>query len=105
MGRWLAKLPKPAGVLGCNDDSAHRLLNAAHRNRIRVPDEIAVMGVDDDELFNTLVTPSLSSIAIPAEQVGFEAAALLDRIMDGYKPSEDPLLLPPVRIVANPPMC
>ncbi len=101
MGRWLAKLPKPAGVLGCNDDWAHRLLNAAHRNRIRVPDEIAVMGVDDDELFNTLVTPSLSSIAIPAEQVGFEAAALLDRIMDGYKPSEDPLLLPPVRIVAR----
>jgi LacI family transcriptional regulator len=101
LGKWLVELPKPIGVLGGNDDWAHRVLNAAHRNGIKVPDEMAVMGVDDDELFNTLVTPSLSSIAIPAEQVGFEAAALLDRIMDGKKQPADPILLPPVRIVAR----
>ena len=84
-----------------NDDWAHRVLIAAHRNNIKVPDEMAVMGVDDDELFNTLVTPSLSSIAIPAEQVGYEAAAMLDRIMDGHKPKRDPMLLQPVRVVAR----
>ena len=97
LGKWLAELPKPIGVLGGNDDWAHRVLIAAHRNNIKVPDEMAVMGVDDDELFNTLVTPSLSSIAIPAEQVGYEAAAMLDRMMDGHKPKRDPMLLQPVR--------
>jgi LacI family transcriptional regulator len=101
LGEWLAELPRPIGVLGSNDDWAHRLLNAARRRGIKVPDEMAIMGVDDDELFNTLVTPSLSSIAIPAEQVGYEAAALLDRIMDGKRPPAEPMLLPPVRVVAR----
>jgi LacI family transcriptional regulator len=96
---WLPSLPRPAAVLGCNDDWAHRVLNIARRNGIRVPDELAVLGVDDDELFNTLVTPSLSSIALPAEQIGYQAAALLDRIMDGQKAGADPVLLPPVRAV------
>jgi LacI family transcriptional regulator len=101
LGKWLAELPKPIGVLGGNDDWAHRVLIAAHRNNIKVPDQMAVMGVDDDELFNTLVTPSLSSIAIPAEQVGYEAAVMLDRIMDGHKPRSELKLLPPVRVVAR----
>jgi LacI family transcriptional regulator len=96
---WLPSLPRPAAILGCNDDWAHRILNIARRNGIRVPDELAVLGVDDDELFNTLVSPSLSSIALPAEQIGFQAAALLDRIMDGYIPGPEPIHLPPVRVV------
>ena len=85
LGKWLLALPKPAGVLGCNDDWAHRVLNEARRQGLKVPDQIAVMGVDDDELFNTLVTPSLSSIALPAEQIGYEAAATLDRLMNGVQ--------------------
>lgn len=96
---WLPNLPRPAAILGCNDDWAHRVLNIARRNGIHVPDDLAVLGVDDDELFNTLVTPSLSSIALPAEQIGYQAAALLDRIMDGYQPGPDPIHLPPLRVV------
>jgi LacI family transcriptional regulator len=99
LGQWLVGLPKSIGVAGCNDDWAHRLLNTARRTGLKVPDEIAVLGVDDDELFNTLVSPSLSSILLPLEQIGFEAAAMLDRIMDGGKPDVDPKLLPPVRVV------
>jgi LacI family transcriptional regulator len=99
MGNWLTGLPKPIGVLGCNDDWAHRLLNTARRNGLKVPDEIAVMGVDDDELFNTLVTPSLSSIALPLEEIGYQSAALLDRMMDGEELEELSVLLPPVRVV------
>jgi LacI family transcriptional regulator len=57
------------------------------------------MGVDDDELFNTLVTPSLSSIALPLEEIGYQAAALLDRMMDGQELDESSVLLPPVRVV------
>jgi LacI family transcriptional regulator len=101
LGQWLMSLPKSIGVLGCNDDWAHRLLNAARRNGLKVPDEIAVLGVDDDELFNTMVSPSLSSIALPLEEIGYQAAALLDRIMDGEQPPEPTVLLPPVRVVAR----
>ncbi len=98
LDKWIVKLPKPIGVLGCNDDWAHRILNAARQQGVRVPDEMAVLGVDNDELFNALVTPSLSSLELPTEQIGFEAAAQLDRLMDGEK--LDPLtLLPPVRVV------
>jgi LacI family transcriptional regulator len=99
LGQWVADLPKPIGVLGCNDDWAHRVLNVARRRGIQVPDEVAVLGVDNDELFNTLVTPSLSSIATPAEQIGHEAAAQLDRMMNGEKLGYGPTLLAPLRVV------
>jgi LacI family transcriptional regulator len=97
--KWIVDLPKPIGVLGCNDDWAHRVLKAARLEGIKVPDQVAVLGVDNDELFNALVTPSLSSIALPTEQIGFEAASQLDRLMDGEKPASELTLLPPVHIV------
>jgi LacI family transcriptional regulator len=99
IGQWIADLPKPAGVLGSNDDWAHRLLNVARRKNVKVPDEVAVLGVDDDELFNALVTPSLSSIAVPGEQIGYQAATLLDRMIDGEKPPKEPIRIPPLRVV------
>ena len=99
LDKWILQLPKPIGVLGCNDDWAHRILNAARQQGVRVPDQLAVVGVDNDELFNALVTPSLSSIALPTEQIGFEAAAQLDRLMNGEKLKAASTLLAPVRIV------
>jgi LacI family transcriptional regulator len=99
LDKWIQRLPKPIGVLGCNDDWAHRILKSARRQGFKVPDQIAVLGVDNDELFNAFVTPSLSSIALPAEQIGFEAAAQLDRLMNGEKLGHSPTLFPPLRIV------
>jgi LacI family transcriptional regulator len=99
IAEWLPQLPRPVGVLGCNDDWAHRVLKTARLLDIRVPDEMAVLGVDDDELMNTLTTPSLSSIATPVEQIGYEAAALLERMMDGESVPAEQHLLPPVRVV------
>jgi len=99
LGEWVAGLPKPIGVLGCNDDWAHRLLNAARHRGVRLPDEVAVLGVDNDELFNSLVTPSLSSIATPVEQIGHEAASQLNRLIHGEKLPVGPTLLPPLRVV------
>jgi LacI family transcriptional regulator len=101
VGQWLTNLPKPAGVLGCNDDWAHRALNIARRHGVRVPDEVAVLGVDDDEMFNTLVTPSLSSIALPAEQIGYQAAALLEKLISGAPVEQTTVHLPPVRVVTR----
>jgi LacI family transcriptional regulator len=96
---WLRKLPKPVGILGCNDDWAHRVLKAARRLEIKVPDQMAVLGVDDDELINTLMTPSLSSIALPTEQIGYEAASLLDRMINRETIQPEQFRLAPLRVV------
>ena len=80
---WLRQLPKPAAVMACNDDWAYRVLADGDRAGLKVPDEIAVLGVDNDELFNALVKPSLSSVALATEKVGYEAAAALDRLLNG----------------------
>jgi LacI family transcriptional regulator len=99
LGSWLAAIRKPIGIMGCNDDWAHRALNLCGRQGIRVPDDVAILGVDNDELFNTLVTPSLSSIAVPAEEIGFQAAAMLERILSGESLDQRVRLLPPLRVV------
>ena len=95
---WLAALQKPAAVFCCNDNWAHRTLMAAHRQGIAVPDQIAVLGVDDDELLNTIGALPLSSIAIPAAKIGFEAARLLERFIDGHEPPAQ-TTMPPLCVV------
>lgn len=81
VSKWLRTLVTPVAVLGSNDDWAHRLIEACKRVGLRVPDDVAVLGVDDDELINSLVSPSLSSVPTPAVQVGYEAARMLDELM------------------------
>jgi LacI family transcriptional regulator, galactose operon repressor len=66
-----------------------------------MPEQVALAGVDNDDLFCELARPPLSSVAIPAERIGYEAAALLDRLLAGARPPRQPLLLPPVRLVAR----
>jgi LacI family transcriptional regulator len=83
MSRWLAGLPKPVGIMACNDDRGREVLAACRQARLRVPEEVAVIGVDNDELLCDLSDPPLSSVALGAERAGFEAAALLDDLMAG----------------------
>jgi LacI family transcriptional regulator len=83
IGAWLTKLPKPIAIFCCNDAWAHRLLSAARQHEIRVPEQVAVLGVDDDELLNMVGSCPLSSIAIPAAKVGYEAARLLEEALKG----------------------
>ena len=101
LGRWVRSLPEPVGVLCCNDNTAYALLTACARAGVAVPDDLAVLGVDDDELVNTVVTPSLSSITLPAARIGFEAARLLDGMMAGAAPPTGPTLFPPGGVVTR----
>lgn len=94
LARWLAKLPRPTGVMACNDDRGRQVLEACRTAGIQVPEEIAVVGVDNDELFCELSDPPLSSVALNAEAAGYRAAAVLHRLMLGEK-------LPPQEIVAE----
>lgn len=83
---WLASLPKPLGLLAANDKAARQVLDACRAAGLRVPEEVAVVGVDNDEMLCQLSNPPLSSIEQGARRIGFQAAALLDRMMSGWKP-------------------
>jgi LacI family transcriptional regulator len=94
INQWLVNLPKPIGIFCCNDAWAHRLLSRTRRAGLEVPEQIAVLGVDDDELLNTVGIRPLSSISIPAARVGFEAARLLNLALEGTTPPKLTRLAP-----------
>lgn len=93
--RWLRRLSKPVAVLCCEDAPARYLADVCSQIGLKVPDDVALLGVGNDDLDCSLTQPALSSIAVPSERIGFEAAALLDRLMQGdVKPSQSQLLAP-----------
>ena len=96
-----AELSKPVAVLADHDVAAHDLADMCQLLGLRVPDEVAILGVDNDELECQLAFPPLSSVAIPAERIGFEAATLLDRMLSGQRVSNEAVYLPPVRVVTR----
>lgn len=83
IGTWVKTLPKPIAIFTANDDRGQILLEACEVCNIKVPHEIAVLGVDNDEIACGLSGPPLSSISINAERAGFEAAEYLDKMMKG----------------------
>lgn len=101
LAKWLRGLPKPVGVMTCHDDRGQQLLDACLRAGIAVPDDIAILGVDNDPFLCNLSTPPLSSIDVNPDNIGYEAAAQLDRMMKGQKMSSDDISLPPRGIVTR----
>jgi LacI family transcriptional regulator len=98
LSRWLRELPRPVGVLCCYDIQAQHLLDACRGIGVAVPEDIAVLGVDNDPVLCNLTTPPLSSIIPNTRRTGFEAAALLDRMMRGEHVAPEACLIPPVGI-------
>ncbi len=81
--RWLGALPKPVGLMACNDICGREVLQACTVAGLVVPDDVAVVGVDNDEMMCELSDPPLSSVTLDLERAGYEAAHLLDRLMRG----------------------
>lgn len=101
VNRWLSALPKPIGIFTPNDLWGVRVTEVCRQNQLRVPEDVAVLGVDNDDLFCELARPTLSSVIVPSERIGYEAAALLDRLLSGEKPPQEPILLPPPGVVTR----
>ncbi len=99
MSHWLAGLPKPIGLLACDDDRGRQVLEACRAAGVHVPDDVAVIGVDNDEMLCDLADPSLSSVALDTEQAGYEAAALLDGLMAGRSGPARRILAEPMYVV------
>ncbi|HEX4056035.1 MAG TPA: DNA-binding transcriptional regulator [Tepidisphaeraceae bacterium] len=85
LSRWIRSLPKPVGVMACNDERGLQVLDACRRSGATVPDEVAVIGADNDEHLCDLSIPPLTSVDVNAEQIGYTAAALLDQMMQGKR--------------------
>ncbi len=96
---WLRQLPKPVGILASNDIPARVLCEMCRNMGLHVPAEVAVLGVDNDTSECRMSMPPLSSIELPAEQVGREATALLEGWMAGEAPSAAPLRLLPLGVI------
>lgn len=101
LGGWLQSLAKPIGIFGANDRRAHQVLEACNAYQIRVPEEAAVLGVDNDEMLCQLSSPALSSIEQGAKQIGYEAAVLLDRMLKGRRPRRQHYVIAPIGIVTR----
>ena len=79
---WLKSLPKPIALMACDDNQGHHITEAARHAGIRIPDELAVLGVDNDEMICDLSDPPLSSIELDSEKSGYEAARLMEQMIE-----------------------
>jgi LacI family transcriptional regulator len=96
LSSWLKSLPRPVGVMACNDACGRSVLEACAAAGLHVPDDVAVIGVDNDELLCELSTPPLSSVSLNLENAGYEAAVLLDGLMAGRVRDRRVVLVEPV---------
>lgn len=99
LGSWLISLPRPTAVFACYDIAGYEILETCADLGIRVPDDIAVLGVDNDELLARLTSPPLSSILPDARGAGYLAAQILDSMMRREPHRTGTHLLPPLRVV------
>lgn len=98
--QWLEELPRPVAIMACSDRLALRVLDVCRELGAVVPEEVAVIGVDNDEEICRLSDPPLSSVQDNARKIGFEAALMLNRLMlNPRQPVPPPLLIPPRGIV------
>jgi LacI family transcriptional regulator len=98
---WLRGLPKPVGILACNDIRGQQVLTTCREIGLLVPDQVAVLGVDNNELLCNLSDPPLSSVDLNCERMGYEAAALLARLMAGRHPKARTIRIEPRGIVTR----
>ncbi len=98
---WVRSLPRPVGVMVCNDPRGQLVLEAARRAGAAVPEQVAVIGVDNDEPLCEISSPPLSSIRPDHERVGYEGAALLDQMLRGAPAPQEPVYVPPAGLITR----
>ena len=101
MADWLKSLPKPLGLMTCTDDRSQHIIEASKIAGLHVPEEVAIIGVDNDEMICNLTDPPLTSIVQNAERAGYEAAELLDKMMSGKKASRQTIKVEATHIVTR----
>ena len=101
LARWLNSLPKPVGLMACNDDCGRLVMETCKLLDLAVPDQVGVIGADNDEVVCGLTDPPMSSIEIDFERAGYDAAHALDRMMQGRKTAPPRIMAAASRVVAR----
>lgn len=101
LAAWVASLPKPVGLMACNDPRARHVLEACRRIGVRIPEEVALVSVDDDAVLCELTDPPVTSVDQGAHQVGQTAAKLLDCLMSGRRVARKLYFVPPKGVSAR----
>lgn len=101
IGEWLRSLPKPCAIFTHTDDHARRVLNECQRLKIRVPEEVAVLGCDNDEIECELSPTPISSVAFPLRHLGYEAARMVEHLLGGGEAPKEAVRLAPTGIVTR----
>lgn len=96
---WLDKLPTPLGIMACDDPRARHVVEACRRSGRRIPEDVAVLGVDNDLLMCELCNPPLSSVQHGTSEIGRRAAELLDQLMSGRSKVAPWSVIPPKGVV------
>lgn len=99
--QWLQSLPKPIGLMACNDDICLHVIEACKGVHITIPDEVGLVGVGNDDMICTLTSPPLSSIALSTEKAGFEAAGWLEEKITRPKTKVRNFSVEPMHVVAR----
>ena len=103
IAEWLRTLPQPLALMTCNDVRGLHVADACARLEIVVPEQVAVLGVDNDETLCELCSPPLSSVEPNPEVIGYQAAEMLDRMMSGktHRDHSDRIPIEPVGVVTR----
>jgi LacI family transcriptional regulator len=99
--RWLRKQPRPMGLMLAIDSLATLVYDACSTLNLNIPDDMAIIGADNDPMMAGLIDPSLSSVDIYNERVGYEAARMMARMLRGETPPESPVLIQPRGIASR----
>ncbi|MBN1790923.1 MAG: DNA-binding transcriptional regulator [Bacteroidales bacterium] len=101
LSNWLKSLPKPVALMACDDNQGQHITEACRFSGIRIPEEVSVLGVDNDETTCALSDPPLSSIVLNTEKAGFEAARLMDLMIRKKSQQEKDIIVEPMQVVTR----
>jgi LacI family transcriptional regulator len=101
LASWVAGLPRPVGVFACADSWARIVAQYAEVSGVRIPEDMALVGVDNDRMVCEIASPTLSSVAIPWRTVGEQAAAFVQRALSGTNVVGERVIVPPVDVIAR----
>jgi LacI family transcriptional regulator len=101
MAAWLRSLPKPVGVMACNDDCGRHVIEACKLANLAVPDDVGVLGADNDDVVCGLTDPPMSSVAIHFERAGYEAALELFRQLRGRRRVPNKIMVHASHVIAR----
>ena len=101
LSKWLRKQPKPLGIMAVHDRHGWCALAACQQRGIHVPEEVAVVGTQNDENICGFCQPTLSSLAQDQQRIGYESARILNDLMQGRPAPDKPVRVPPLGVIVR----